>query len=641
MQGKDTSFFRLLADNSPLFIGMCDMNLRPFYGNDAGRRLVGIDNLQHFSETPVTAFFFPEDQDFILNEFFPQVFKEGRAETEIRFRHFKTGEAIWMIYDVFVLKDESGKAVGLATLSRDITERKNAEQREKRRASELQAILDTAPLGVSIALDPSGERIEGNRALEEMFGVAFKGEFSKRGAKPAAYRLFRDGRELPTPELPMQRALRGETVEGQVLDVVRADGLALTAFAKATSLRDDKGQICGAVGAFLDVTRLKQAEDALREADRRKDEFIAMLAHELRNPLAPLKTGLALLRSGVDRAKAARLHDTMARQVDHLVRLVDDLLEVARFSRGLIELRRESIDLAQVVDDAVAASQPLMAERQNALTRSLAPEPLPLDADPTRLAQVLTNLLNNAAKFTPSGGRIEIATRREAGDAVVSVRDNGAGIPSEKLGCIFELFTQLDSGDASHGGGLGIGLAMVRKLVEMHGGRVEVFSEGLGRGSEFIVRLPLAQTNAPRVEPTASAPAHVARRRILVVDDSRDIADVLVMLLETLDEDVRVAYDGQSALELVAAFKPEIVFLDIGMPEMDGYETARRIRQLPEGKRMFLIALTGWGQEQDRRRTREAGFDEHLVKPVNFEQVQALLAERSAESAGASSVSQG
>lgn len=634
MHGKDTSFFRLLADNSPLFIGMCDMSLSSFYSNEAGRRMVGLDDPRQASSPPVQDYFFPDDQDFILNDFFPRVLREGRAETEIRFRHFRTGEAIWMIYDVFVLKDESGTAVGLATVSRDITERRNAEQREKLRAAELQAIFDTAPLAIAIAHDLSGDRIEGNRALEDMFGLAFKGEFSKSGANPASFRLFQDGRELSAGELPMQHALRGETVEGQVLDVVRDDGVALTAFAKATPLLDDKGGICGAVGAFLDVTRLKQAEDALREADRRKDEFIAMLAHELRNPLAPLRSGLSVLRSGVDGARVARLYETMARQVDHLVRLVDDLLEVARFSRGLIELRREHIDLARVVHDAVAASQSLMVKRQMLLTVTLAPETLLLDADPTRLAQVLTNLLNNAAKFTPPGGRVEISTRRETGEAVVSVRDNGAGIPSEKRDCIFDLFTQLDGGGASDGGGLGIGLAMVRKLVEMHGGRVEVLSEGLGRGSEFIVRLPLAEANPSRVDPAANAASHADRRRILVVDDIRDIADVFAMLLETLDEEVRVAYDGQSALDIVAEFKPDVVFLDLGMPGMDGCETARRIRQLPEGKDIYIAALTGWGQEKDRRRTREAGFDEHLVKPVDFEHVQALLSQRTAERAG-------
>jgi CheY-like chemotaxis protein len=354
-----------------------------------------------------------------------------------------------------------------------------------------------------------------------------------------------------------------------------------------------------------------------------------MLAHELRNPLAPIRTGLDLLRSGVEGAKAVKLRDTMARQVDHLVRLVDDLLEVSRFSRGLIELRKERIDLAQVVNEAIAASQDLIAAHGHVLSVSLAPEPLPLDADPTRLAQVVTNLLNNAVKFTSPGGRIEVSARPQDGEAVLSVRDNGAGIPADKLTSVFDLFTQLDSARDRSNGGLGIGLAMVRGLVDMHGGRVDAHSKGLGQGSEFTVRLPLAAAGAAEQSDgvEARAPAG-ARRRMLVVDDNRDIADVLVMLLETLDADVRVAYDGGSALGIVAAFRPDIVFLDIGMPVMDGCETARRIRQRPEGRDILLVALTGWGQEQDRRRTREAGFDKHLVKPVSVEQVQALLAER-------------
>jgi len=495
MLTTEASFFQKLADNSPLFIGMCDMTFTPFYLNDAGRRLIGLEGLKHFRETPVKECFFPEDQNFILNEFFPRVLRFGRADTEIRFRHFKTGEAIWMTYDVFTLLDESGTAVGLATVSRDIRER-------------------------------------------------------------------------------------------------------------------------------------KRTEEMLREADRRKDEFLAMLAHELRNPLAPIRTGLDLLQSGVDGPKAAKLLSTMARQVDHLVRLVDDLLDVSRFSRGLIELRKERIDLAEVVNDSIAASQSLIAAHGHVLTVSLAPEPLPLDGDPTRLAQVVTNLLNNAAKFTSPGGRIEVSTRLRDGEAELSVRDNGVGIQADKLACVFDLFTQID-GIHDPNGGLGIGLAMVRGLVEMHGGRVEAHSAGLGQGSEFTVRLPLAEGGSPdrgdRIE--AQAPAG-AMRRILVVDDARDIADVLVMLLETLDADVRVAYDGKSAIDIVKAFKPDIVFLDIGMPVMDGCETARQIRRLPEGKDILLVALTGWGQEQDRLRTSEAGFDKHFVKPVSFEQVQALLAER-------------
>jgi signal transduction histidine kinase/CheY-like chemotaxis protein len=379
----------------------------------------------------------------------------------------------------------------------------------------------------------------------------------------------------------------------------------------------------------LDITERMAAEKALREADRRKDEFLAMLAHELRNPLASISAGLQLLqRESADGAKTVRVRDIMARQVNHLVRLVDDLLEVSRISRGRIELRKERIDLAQVVNDAVAATQPHIADLGGRLTISLSSEPLPVEADPTRLTQVFVNLLDNAAKFTEPGGRIEVLTRREDKEAEVCVRDSGVGISPDELPRVFELFTQVDSSLNHSRRGLGIGLALVRSLVEMHGGRVEARSEGVGLGSAFIVRLPLEDLSVAEASPEATpgASASVSARRVLVVDDDRDVADSFVMLLETLGAKVRVVYSGQSALEVVAAFKPELVFLDLGMPKMDGWETARRIRQLPDGGSMLLIAMTGWGQEKDRHRTREAGFDEHLVKPLELSQVQTLVA---------------
>ena len=332
----------------------------------------------------------------------------------------------------------------------------------------------------------------------------------------------------------------------------------------------------------------------------------------------------------MDGGRAARVRDMMARQVDHLVRLVDDLMEVSRLSRGMIELRKERIDLAQAVNDAVAASQPLIADHGHRLTVSLPPRRLPLDADPTRIAQVFTNLLNNAARFTNPGGRIEISAREEDGEAVVSVRDNGIGIASGELRRVFDLFARIDNGVGHAGAGFGIGLALARSLVEMHGGRIEAHSEGPGRGSEFTIHLPLAAASADAATKAAAEPAvpPVSARSVLVVDDNRDVGDSLVMLLELLGMDVRVAYDGPSALESAVGFKPEIVFLDLGMPKMDGYETARRLRQLSNGRDVRLVALTGWAQSDDRRRTREAGFNEHLTKPVDLDLLSEVLARR-------------
>jgi signal transduction histidine kinase len=380
----------------------------------------------------------------------------------------------------------------------------------------------------------------------------------------------------------------------------------------------------------LDITERRAAENALRDADRRKDVFLAILAHELRNPLASISAGLQLLRrEGVDRAKAARVRDIMTRQVSHLVRLVDDLLEVSRISQERIELRKERIDLVQVLNEAVTASEHYIADLGHHLTVSLPYESLPVEADPTRLAQVLVNLLDNAAKFTKPGGRIEVLARREDREAEVCVRDSGVGIPADELKRVFDLFTQVESGLNRSQGGLGIGLALARSLVEMHGGRLEARSEGVDRGSQFIIRLPLAD---PGVADHPGAAAEVAAagsaQRIMVVDDDRDVADSFVMLLESFGADVRGVYDGRSALEVFAAFKPELVFLDLGMPQMDGCEIARRIRQLPESQSVRLVAMTGWGQEADRHRTQEAGFDTHLVKPVEFSQVQALVTQQ-------------
>ena len=392
--------------------------------------------------------------------------------------------------------------------------------------------------------------------------------------------------------------------------------------------RDEKGVIVRWFGTATDIHDLKEAEAALREANRHKDEFLATLAHELRNPLAPIRSGLEFLkRTGVDSPKAAQVHDMMARQTDHLVRLVNDLLELSRLSQGLIEVRRETVDLAQVVNDAVAAARPTMADRRHRVTVSLPPEPLLLEADATRMTQVLVNLLTNAAKFTAPGGRIDISARAENGQVAVSVRDNGVGISAAALSRIFEPFVQIESGLDRSRDGLGLGLSLARRLVEMHEGRIEARSEGVGLGSEFIVRVPLA--NPPHAEDRHGAAVEDARevlsRRILVVDDNHDVADSLAMLLESMGMDVRVAYDGPSALEIAFAFKPEIVFLDLGMPGMDGVETARRLRQIPDGNDAFLIALTGWGQAEHRSRTREAGFDEHLAKPVDLDTLMPIL----------------
>jgi signal transduction histidine kinase len=372
------------------------------------------------------------------------------------------------------------------------------------------------------------------------------------------------------------------------------------------------------------------AEEALREVDRRKDEFLATLAHELRNPLAPIRNAVGLMRlRGPGDPDLRWAVDVVERQSQQLTRLVDDLLDISRIRRGKVRLTKEVVDLAAVVRSAVEAARPLLDERRHQLVVDLGDGPLPLEADPTRLAQVLANLLNNSAKYTEPGGHIRLTARREGGAVVIRVRDTGIGIGPELLPRVFDLFVQAEEARGRANGGLGIGLSLVRRLVELHGGTVEARSDGPGRGSEFAVRLPAPfpqerQGDGPVV--VSGRPPSAAPRRILVVDDNVDAADSLARLLGLQGHEVRVAHDGLAGLEAARASPPELVFLDLGLPGVDGYEVARRIRRQPQTQGTVLVALTGWGQEDARRRSREAGFDHHLVKPVDLEALRALLA---------------
>ncbi len=430
-----------------------------------------------------------------------------------------------------------------------------------------------------------------------------------------------------------QKARASEAGFTAIETLEHEDGVLHHSLVSKFPIRDAAKTLVGVGGVAIDITerviaeqKLLEATERLREADKRKDEFLATLAHELRNPLAPIRNGLQVLRrAGGQSGLAERVQDMMGRQVDHLVRLVDDLLEVSRITHGRIELKKERVTLAAVVGHAVDLSRDLVDTKEIELRVVLPSDPLLLDADPVRLAQVFANLLNNAAKFTDKGGRIEVTAQRVAGEAIVSVTDTGVGISKDMLPRVFDLFAQSDNTLVHTQGGLGIGLALVRGLVELHGGKVEAASEGEGRGSRFIVRLPLSFSAEASVAPQGPTPAERSARRVLVVDDTRDVADSFALLLETLGAEVRVAYSGAQGLAACDEFEPELVFLDIGMPQMDGFETARRLRQQQSGRKATLVALTGWGEEEMRRRVREAGFDRHLTKPADLEHVEALL----------------
>jgi len=372
--------------------------------------------------------------------------------------------------------------------------------------------------------------------------------------------------------------------------------------------------------------RVEERSAALREADRRKDEFLATLAHELRNPLAPIRNAVQVLHlSGGVNPELAWARDVIDRQMRQMARLLDDLLDVSRISQGKLVLQRERVALSAVVREAVEACQPLLAAMRHDLSVALPDEPILLDVDPTRLAQVLLNLLNNAAKYTDPGGRIALRAERGDGDVAVSVLDNGIGLAADKLPIVFDLFAQVGDAITRSQGGLGIGLALVRRLVEMHGGSIVARSAGPGQGCEFVVRLP---TVAGVPVPDGAVPEQkpTGPLRVLVVDDNRDAADSLAMLLQMVGNEVRTAHDGEEAIRAAAEFQPDVVLCDIGLPRVSGHDAARAIRREAWGQAMVLIAVTGWGQDADRKKSAEAGFDRHLVKPVDPKALMELLA---------------
>jgi len=503
----------------------------------------------------------------------------------------------------------------------DITQQKIAEDALRESEHRFRAIAEMNPDAIVVSVD--GRYVYANTAAVALLGAQSVDEI-------LALTPF-DVVEAPFHDL-VRRRMRA-AVEGHVDPLleyrwVKRDGAPV-------DVEVGTGPVTwlgkrGVQAVAREITGRKRAEAALRDADRRKDEFLATLAHELRNPLTPIANGVhVLLKTEADPGSFGsrrNLLTIMKRQVSHLVRLVDDLLEISRISRGKIEIRKEPIDCAAVVRNAIEACQPLIEARGHSLTVEFPADRLTIDVDPVRLTQVVVNLVNNAANYTAPGGRIEIAALRADDDAVIRVRDNGMGIPSDKLPNVFELFTQIGRSAGDSRSGLGIGLALVEKLVQLHGGRVEARSAGLGTGSEFLVRLPLGAELPRTRSDSTDATLHCGHLRILVIEDNEDVAASLAMLLQSYGARVEVAGSGVEGLAALEAGLPDIVFSDIGMPGMNGYETARRIRARPEWRDVLLVAVSGWGAEGDILQAREAGFDRHLTKPVDPEVLEKLLA---------------
>ncbi|MCY1071504.1 PAS domain S-box protein [Nannocystis sp. RBIL2] len=537
----------------------------------------------------------------------------------------------WIDSRAKLVRDTQGQIVRMFGVVSDITARKEAEEARARSEERLRLILESAKDYAIFTVDARGIVTSWNAGANNVFGH----EEHEIVGKDGAVLFTPEDRARGVPEKEIRAARRDGRAHSERWHL-RKDGTRFWGSGLMMPLRDG-GEYHGFLKIMRDWTEARRSKEllerqaeALRLADRRKDEFLATLAHELRNPLAPLRNGLAIVRrAGVDEEMAERAQAMMERQLGQMVRLIDDLLDISRISRGKIELRKERVALAQALQSAIETVQPLIEHHHHELTVESLPEPVCVEGDAVRLAQVFANLLGNAAKFTPPGGHIWLTVERRSGEVVVRVKDNGIGIEPEMLPRVFDLFAQVTEAHERSQGGLGIGLSLVKQLVEMHGGTVEARSGGLDMGSEFTVHLPIAPSSSRPAEPPALACEAVqgAGHRVLVVDDNRDAALSLAEFLELIGCDTRVAHDGLEGLRLAAEFSPEVVFLDIGMPTMNGYETARRMRAEPWGEKPVLVALTGWGQEEDKARAREAGFDRHIVKPAAPEVLEALLAE--------------
>ena len=549
----------------------------------------------------------------------------GRGE---RIEHYETvrmakdGRRLEISLTISPIRDAEDRIIGASKVARDVTERKRAE--EALRASELRfrTLTAHAPAGIFLT-DRNGDCLFVNERWCHMTGLSPE---EARGQGWAAA-LHPDDRERVFHE--WYRAAKARRSFASEYRFCTPRGKVTWVQGNAVELRDETGEIREYIGTVIDITERKEAVEALQEADRRKDEFLALLAHELRNPLAPLRNGLHVMRlASGDAALTATLRDMMERQLSHMVRLIDDLLDVARISRNKMELRCSRVLLADVISSAVETARPALEAAGHELTVTLPREPVHLDADLTRLAQVFSNLLNNSAKYTEWGGRIWLTATREDGEIAVAVRDTGIGIPASALPKIFDMFSQVDRSIERSTGGLGIGLALVKGLVEMHGGTIEASSPGQGRGSTFTVRLPVVESRADigkLVEGWQGAVG--SQRRILVVDDNQDSANSMATMLQLLGNEVRVARDGLEAVALAEPFRPHVILMDIGMPNLNGYEATRRIREQPWGRDMTIIALTGWGQDTDRALSKEAGCDGHLVKPVDLPELEKTLSE--------------
>ncbi|MBD2082889.1 PAS domain S-box protein [Leptolyngbya sp. FACHB-17] len=631
--------FVSLADNSGEFIGMCDLNFVPFYINSAGQHLVGLDDVQQYIETSVGDFFFPEDQDFIINEFLPRVLQEGQAEVEIRFRHFKTGAPVWMIYNVFYIRGENTQPIGLATVSRNITDRKQVEAALRESENRLRLALESAKLG-TWDFNPITGLLQWDQHCKAMFGLSPEAEIN--------YDVFLAGlhpEDRDRIDQMVQHALNPDSdgeydIEYRTIGI--EDGIERWIAAKGKAFSNSAGITIRFIGTVLNITPIKRAEaereqllqreqaarEAAEQANQIKDEFLAVLSHELRSPLNPILGWSRLLQQGkLDVAKTTAALATIERNAQLQVQLIDDLLDISRILRGKLSLTTTPVDLSSIISEALETVRLAAEAKAIQIQTTLSLSTAIVLGDAGRLQQVVWNLLSNAIKFTPANGHVTVALSSTGSQAHIQVTDTGKGIKPDFLPYVFEHFRQEDGATTRKFGGLGLGLAIVRQIVELHGGTVAVGSLGEGKGATFTVQLPLApQLNVlPALKPPPNSTEDLSGICILVVDDEADSREFVAFVLEQAGAIVTTVSSGIEALQALPKVSPDLIVSDIGMPEMDGYMLMRQIHARLEGKQIPAIALTAYAGEVDKQQAIAAGFQRHFSKPIDPEEIMKAI----------------
>jgi PAS domain S-box-containing protein len=589
--------------------------------NAAAERLFGY-SAEEMIGKPITTII-PPERLAEEREILDRIRRGERVEHFETIRVARDGHQLELSLTISPVRAATGEIIGASKVARQITERKQAERIQAQLAAIVESSDDAI---VSKTLD--GIIQSWNSAAVRIFGYTAEEAIGQRITLIIPDDLHGEERGI----IAQLRA--GKRVEHFDTMRITKDGRRIPVSLTVSPIHDDKGRVIGASKIARDISERRRAEEALRAteealrvANQRKDEFMALLAHELRNPLAPIRYALAASRKhGASAEQRERSQEIIERQVTHMSRLLDDLLNVARITRGTLELRITTLEFTTVLGTAIEAARPFLDAKQHSLSVELPTEAPRLNADPIRLAQVFSNLLINAAKYTDPGGKIRVAASIEGDMLVVAIRDTGIGISPQMMPRLFEMFTQAQDALDRSQGGLGLGLALVRGIVQLHGGSVSARSEGEGRGSEFTVRLPLGRASrAPQTGAQAASLSGAERLKILVIDDNEDAAEMCATFLELAGQDVRRAYNGRSALALAEAFRPRVALLDIGLPDISGYEVARALRRAPWATNLLLVAVTGWGQDQDKQRALDAGFDHHLTKPIEPDELERLL----------------